>query len=137
MSQLSSSNSTSGQASQTRAGRRRKRPHPPVYGGIMNSFSDKNSDFVCPICFDTIDEAFMTKCGHTFCYQCITRSLEESNRCPKCNYIIDKPDQIFPNFLLNELVQKVKERTGQKKTNKMVPDTQLQESGSALQEILA
>lgn len=46
MSQLSSSNSTSGQASQTRAGRRRKRPHPPVYGGITNSFSDKNSDFV-------------------------------------------------------------------------------------------
>ena len=47
MSQLSSSrDSTSGQASQTRAGRRRKRPHPPVYGGIMNSFSDKNSDFV-------------------------------------------------------------------------------------------
>lgn len=34
-----------------------------------------------------------------FSYQCITRSLEESNRCPKCNYIIDKPDQIFPNFL--------------------------------------
>jgi len=26
---------------------------------------------------------------------------------------------------VNELVQKVKERTGQKKTNKMVPDTQV------------
>lgn len=136
MAQMSSSNSTSAQTSQGRAGRRRKRPHPPVYGGIMNSFSDKNSDFVCPICFDTIDEAFMTKCGHTFCYQCITRSLEESNRCPKCNYIIDKSDQIFPNFLLNELVQKVKERTGQKKS-KMVLESQLHEAGSGLQELLA
>ena len=43
MAQLSSSSSSAGQS---RAGRRRKRPHPPVYGGIMNSFSDRNSDFV-------------------------------------------------------------------------------------------
>ena len=39
---------------------------------------------------------------HNLCfssYQCIYRSLQESNKCPKCNFIIDKQDQIFPNFL--------------------------------------
>ncbi|XP_028519750.1 E3 ubiquitin-protein ligase COP1 [Exaiptasia diaphana] len=98
----------SSSSSQRGGGRRRgnKRPHPPIYGGITNSFSDRNSDFLCPICFDTIDEAFMTKCGHTFCYQCINRSLSESNRCPKCNFIIEKADQIFPNFLCKEFKER-------------------------------
>ncbi|XP_048587008.1 E3 ubiquitin-protein ligase COP1-like isoform X2 [Nematostella vectensis] len=103
-------------STQRTARRRSKRPHPPIYGGIANSFSDRNSDFVCPICFDTIDEAFITKCGHTFCYHCISRSLTESNRCPKCNFVIEKADQIFPNFLLNELIQKYKEKQAQKKS---------------------
>ncbi|XP_046845426.1 E3 ubiquitin-protein ligase COP1-like isoform X2 [Xenia sp. Carnegie-2017] len=90
--------------------RRRKRPHPPIHDGILNSFSDKDSDFVCPICFDTIEEAHMTKCGHSFCYKCICRSLQESNKCPKCNFVIDKQDQIFPNFLLNDLILKRKQQ---------------------------
>ncbi|XP_006824062.2 E3 ubiquitin-protein ligase COP1-like [Saccoglossus kowalevskii] len=81
------------------ATRRRKRPQPPIYNGVYNSYEDKNNDFVCPICFEMIEEAHMTKCGHTFCFKCITRSLEESNRCPKCNFVIEKTDQIFPNFL--------------------------------------
>lgn len=34
-----------------------------------------------------------------FSYKCIRRSLEDSNRCPKCNYIIDNVDQLYPNFL--------------------------------------
>uniref|UniRef100_S4R572 COP1 E3 ubiquitin ligase n=1 Tax=Petromyzon marinus TaxID=7757 RepID=S4R572_PETMA len=52
-----------------------------------------------PICFDMIEEAYITKCGHSFCCKCIRRSLEENNRCPKCNYVIENPNQIFPNFL--------------------------------------
>ncbi|MGH0140472.1 UNVERIFIED_CONTAM: hypothetical protein FKN15_071987 [Acipenser sinensis] len=46
-----------------------------------------------------IEEAHMTKCGHSFCYKCIRKSLKDSNRCPKCNYIIDNVDQLYPNFL--------------------------------------
>ena len=33
-----------------------------------------------------------------FSFKCIKQSLESSNRCPKCNYLIESPDQIFPNF---------------------------------------
>ncbi|XP_033108303.1 E3 ubiquitin-protein ligase COP1-like [Anneissia japonica] len=96
----------------------RKRPLPspaPVYNGVGSSYEDKDNDFVCPICFEVIEEAHMTKCGHSFCYKCITKSLVESNRCPKCNFFIDKSDQIFPNFSLNELILKHRQRQEEKR----------------------
>jgi len=82
--------------------------HPVVYNAIPNTYADKNNDFVCPICFEMIEEAYITRCGHSFCYRCIRRSLDESNRCPKCNGVIERKDHIFPNILLNELIIKNK-----------------------------
>lgn len=32
-------------------------------------------------------------------YGCIRQSLEHNCRCPKCNFVIDKKDDIFPNFM--------------------------------------
>lgn len=95
--------------------RTRKRQHPPVLNGLENSYEDKNNDFLCPICFDIIEEAHMTKCGHSFCYKCILKNLERSTRCPKCNFTIENKDQIFPNFSLNELILKHKQRLDEKK----------------------
>ena len=80
-----------------------------VLQGIGGTLEDKNNDYLCPICFEVIDEAHITRCGHTFCYRCITKSLISSNRCPKCSYTLAQQD-IFPNFLLNELVSKYKTR---------------------------
>ncbi|XP_013407329.1 E3 ubiquitin-protein ligase RFWD2 [Lingula anatina] len=94
--------------------RRRKRPQPPVHNGLFGSYEDKDNDFVCPICFGMIDEAHMTKCGHSFCHRCIKQSLDQSNRCPKCNFVMDTPDQIFPNFLLNELILKHRQKIEKK-----------------------
>jgi len=68
--------------------------------------ADKNIDYLCPICFELLREAHMTKCGHTFCYDCLLQTIDQTARCPKCNHTIDSQDQIFPNFLLNELVSK-------------------------------
>uniref|UniRef100_A0A8C0E628 COP1 E3 ubiquitin ligase n=1 Tax=Bubo bubo TaxID=30461 RepID=A0A8C0E628_BUBBB len=76
---------------------------------------DKSNDFVCPICFDMIEEAYMTKCGHSFCYKCIHQSLEDNNRCPKCNYVVDNIDHLYPNFLVNELILKQKQRSEEKR----------------------
>uniref|UniRef100_A0A8C2XYK6 RING-type domain-containing protein n=1 Tax=Capra hircus TaxID=9925 RepID=A0A8C2XYK6_CAPHI len=67
--------------------------------GCARRVRDKSNDFVCPICFDMIEEAYMTKCGHSFCYKCIHQSLEDNNRCPKCNYVVDNIDHLYPNFL--------------------------------------
>lgn len=103
-------NSAAGSTSSSRrSGKRKMKPNPPIYSTISNSFTDKNNDFVCPVCFEMIDEAYMTTCGHSFCYQCIVNSLEESNRCPKCNCVIERKDQIFPNFILNDLILKYKQ----------------------------
>ncbi|XP_018906743.1 E3 ubiquitin-protein ligase COP1 isoform X1 [Bemisia tabaci] len=85
-----------------------KRQHPYVLKGVKNSFEDKTNDYLCPICFELIEEAHITKCGHTFCFQCISKSLEGNNRCPKCNSMIGGREHIFPNFLLNELITKYK-----------------------------
>ncbi|XP_058251383.1 E3 ubiquitin-protein ligase COP1 isoform X3 [Hemibagrus wyckioides] len=93
----------------------------PLYNGLINPYEDKSNDFVCPICFDMIEEAHMTKCGHSFCYKCIRRSLEDSNRCPKCNYIIDNVDQLYPNFLVNELILKQKQRSEEKRLKRDHP----------------
>lgn len=77
---------------------------------ISASLDDKTVDLLCPICFNLIEEAHITKCGHTFCYACITKSIESLKRCPKCNYSITSEDMIFPNFLLNDLISKHKIR---------------------------
>ncbi|XP_072199625.1 E3 ubiquitin-protein ligase COP1 isoform X4 [Excalfactoria chinensis] len=94
----------------------RKRPLlTPLCNGLLNSYEDKSNDFVCPICFDMIEEAYMTKCGHSFCYKCIHQSLEDNNRCPKCNYVVDNIDHLYPNFLVNELILKQKQRSEEKR----------------------
>ncbi|RLU25395.1 hypothetical protein DMN91_001551 [Ooceraea biroi] len=71
---------------------------------------DKSNDYMCPICFDLIDTAYITRCGHTFCHNCIVKCLEIKDRCPKCSFTLSEQD-IFPNFLLDELVSKYKTRT--------------------------
>ncbi|XP_031842608.1 E3 ubiquitin-protein ligase COP1 isoform X1 [Nomia melanderi] len=76
---------------------------------ISGTLEDKNNDYLCPICFEVIDEAHITRCGHTFCYRCIVKSLETNARCPKCSYTLTQQD-IFPNFLLHELISKYKTR---------------------------
>ena len=68
-----------------------------------------------PICFDMIEGAYITKCDHGFCYQCIHQSLEDNNRCPKCNYVVDNIDHLYPNFLVNELILKQKQRSEEKR----------------------
>ncbi|KAJ2844938.1 hypothetical protein GGI22_006717, partial [Coemansia erecta] len=57
----------------------------------------------CPICLDTIREAFMTACGHSFCYRCISQHLGERQSCPTCFQSLES-DQIYPNFALNRLI---------------------------------
>uniref|UniRef100_A0A1A7ZB16 Ring finger and WD repeat domain 2 n=1 Tax=Nothobranchius furzeri TaxID=105023 RepID=A0A1A7ZB16_NOTFU len=98
------------------SGSRKRSLHPtPLYNGLLDSYEDKSNDFVCPICFEMIEGAHMTKCGHSFCFKCIHRSLEVSNKCPKCNCIIDNVAQLYPNFLVNELILKQKQRSEEKR----------------------
>ena len=71
-------------------------PSPPVPPPLTPE------DITCPICVETITDPFVTSCGHTFCYKCITTHLKHKSSCPSCsNYLTQ--DHIYPNFLLNKV----------------------------------
>lgn len=57
----------------------------------------------CPICFDTIDQSkpnfVKTKCGHSFCFECLNTSLKENNKCPCCREDIEKEKRKNPQIL--------------------------------------
>jgi len=76
---------------------------------IIAKHENMNVNYVCPICFEVLNEPYMTKCGHTFCYTCIQKTIEQTPRCPKCSFAIDSLGEVFPNFLLNELVSAYKQ----------------------------
>lgn len=42
------------------------------------------SDFECPLCIRLFFEPVTTPCGHTFCKNCMERSLDHNLRCPLC-----------------------------------------------------
>eukprot|EP00250_Pteridium_aquilinum_P012633 c20845_g1_i1 orf=359-2401(-) len=69
------------------------------------SKGDLDKDILCPICFQTMKDAFSTACGHSFCYMCIMTHLNNKKNCPCCGLYLTNT-QVFPNFLLNKLLKK-------------------------------
>ncbi|XAR53828.1 hypothetical protein NMG60_11022521 [Bertholletia excelsa] len=65
-----------------------------------------DKDFLCPICVQIIKDAFLTTCGHSFCYMCIVTHLRNKSDCPCCGDYITT-NNLFPNFALNELLKKI------------------------------
>ncbi|KAK1274626.1 E3 ubiquitin-protein ligase COP1 [Acorus gramineus] len=81
-------------------------------GGLaaeMTVAVEHDKDFLCPICMQVIKDAFLTACGHSFCYMCIVTHLQNKNDCPCCGHSLTS-SQIFPNFLLNQLLKKTSAR---------------------------
>ncbi|KZV58491.1 hypothetical protein F511_11951 [Dorcoceras hygrometricum] len=63
------------------------------------------NELLCPICMQMIKDAFLTACGHSFCYMCIVTHLQNKSDCPCCaNFLTTS--QLFPNFLLDKLLKK-------------------------------
>ncbi|KAK8926671.1 E3 ubiquitin-protein ligase COP1 [Platanthera zijinensis] len=65
-----------------------------------------DKDLLCPICMGTIKDAFLTACGHSFCYMCIVTHLQNKSDCPCCSNYLTK-NLLYPNFLLNKLLKKM------------------------------
>ncbi|XP_056130869.1 E3 ubiquitin-protein ligase RAD18 isoform X2 [Lampris incognitus] len=57
----------------------------------------------CPICFEYLGIAMMTKCSHNFCSLCIRRFLAYKLQCPVCNLETTQQD-LRNNRLLDDLV---------------------------------
>ncbi|KAL8103294.1 E3 ubiquitin-protein ligase COP1-like [Apium graveolens] len=66
---------------------------------------EMDRDFLCPICMQIIKDAFLTSCGHSFCYMCIVTHLENKSNCPSCTHFLTT-NHIHPNFILNKLMMK-------------------------------
>lgn len=61
-----------------------------------------DKDFLCPICMQVIKDAFLTSCGHSFCYMCIVTHLRNKNDCPCCGQYLTI-NHLYPNFLLDKV----------------------------------
>lgn len=62
-----------------------------------------DKDLLCPICMQIITDAFLTSCGHSFCYMCIVTHLQNKSDCPCCFHYLT-PNQLYPNFLLDKVL---------------------------------
>jgi E3 ubiquitin-protein ligase RFWD2 len=71
--------------------------------------SNIEEDYNCPICFELINEAFVSRCGHSFCSKCLQRTVESLRRCPKCQLSL-QPSDIFPNYTLNAIIEKYRQQ---------------------------
>ncbi|PWA73220.1 WD40 repeat-containing protein [Artemisia annua] len=74
-------------------------PPPPETETVVDK------DVLCPICMQIIKDAFLTSCGHNFCYMCIVTHLQNKSDCPCCAHYLTTT-HIYPNFLLNKLLMK-------------------------------
>jgi E3 ubiquitin-protein ligase RFWD2 len=100
--------SRSGSATSLRSSRASKRQ----LNGSQATLAGATADLTCPVCLELLEEAHITRCGHTFCFRCIAKSLDSAGgRCPKCGAAVSGLDQVFPNFVLNELVAKHRQQT--------------------------
>ncbi|XP_021724566.1 E3 ubiquitin-protein ligase COP1-like isoform X1 [Chenopodium quinoa] len=71
--------------------------------------TELDKDLMCPICMQMIKDAFLTACGHSFCYMCIITHLRNKSDCPCCVRHLTN-NQLYPNFLLDKLLKKASVR---------------------------
>ncbi|TWW55186.1 LON peptidase N-terminal domain and RING finger protein 1 [Takifugu flavidus] len=65
------------------------------------------SDFECPLCIRLFFEPVTTPCGHTFCKNCMERSLDHNLRCPLCKQPLQeylKNRKYNPTVLLQDIM---------------------------------
>ncbi|KAM6952715.1 LON peptidase N-terminal domain and RING finger protein 1 isoform 2-T2 [Lycodopsis pacificus] len=68
------------------------------------------SDFECPLCIRLFFEPVTTPCGHTFCKNCIERSLDHNLRCPLCKQPLQeyfKDRKYNPTVLLQDIMTRL------------------------------
>ena len=50
---------------------------------------------MCPVCCDEIDNTTITRCcNNSFCFECITKSIDMMKSCPVCRAKINQDDLI-------------------------------------------
>ncbi|KAM3328048.1 E3 ubiquitin-protein ligase COP1 isoform X1 [Capsicum galapagoense] len=84
----------------------------------------EDKDILCPICMQIIKDAFLTACGHSYCYMCIVTHLQNKSDCPCCSHYLTT-NHMYPNFLLNKLLMK---RSARQMAKSATPVEQLRQA---------
>jgi len=90
-------------------------------------------EFQCPICFNSIKEAYITACGHNFCKACILECLNRKHQCPCCNHAAVKENTVKNHHLdkLVAIVQSEKKEAERKYFEKLFKQKALSSSAGA------
>ncbi|XP_060741488.1 LON peptidase N-terminal domain and RING finger protein 1 isoform X2 [Tachysurus vachellii] len=94
------------------------------------------SDFECPLCIRLFYDPVTTPCGHTFCKNCIERSLDHNLRCPLCKQALQeyfKKRKYNPTILLQEIMTRLFPQ--QLAERKQVHDTEMAELSNLTKDI--
>ena len=56
------------------------------FSDCLEFVESPSKDFDCPVCFQIMQDPFLTACcGNHFCQVCMESTKEKNNRCPFCN----------------------------------------------------
>ena len=58
----------------------------------------------CSVCVQTFTDPHMTKCGHSFCKECITEVINRQHLCPECRAPAQL-EELIKNFQLEALLK--------------------------------
>jgi hypothetical protein len=52
--------------------------------------TDANVELIeeCPICMESNSFMIRTPCGHSFCFKCITKTMNKNTSCPLCRTVL-------------------------------------------------
>ncbi|PIN09302.1 U5 snRNP-specific protein-like factor [Handroanthus impetiginosus] len=106
-------------------------PPPPQSVEASGKEHEVDKDIICPICMQIMKDAFLTACGHSFCYMCIVTHLQNKSDCPCCSHFLTS-NHLYPNFLLNKLVMKTSARQIAKTATPLEQLRQALEQGCAV-----
>lgn len=56
--------------------------------------NEPRSTFECNICFDDVRDPVVTKCGHLFCWLCLSSWIKKNKDCPVCKAEVSKENVI-------------------------------------------
>lgn len=63
-------------------------------------------DLECPVCFEHLTQPMLTKCGHTFCKDCLEECINRRHECPHCKSPLELSEAIR-NYQVETLLSKL------------------------------
>lgn len=74
---------------------------------LFNYRLEVDDDLVCHICLQALLWPLDTPCGHTYCRECLTSFLLESDFCPVCRAPLMLQSCRKPSLLVHKLLDKL------------------------------